>query len=112
MTDRLKIAAIGSWGSVAGFGPQGLDVFVVENAQDARSVWADDIAGAPYAIVLVTERVYAQISDLAEALQDGPTPAVTVIPDAGDSGGVGKEKIRNAMERALGISVPSGEEDR
>jgi len=42
---------------------------------------------------------------------DRAVPAVTVIPAADSAGGVGAAKLNRAIERALGISVASGEED-
>jgi vacuolar-type H+-ATPase subunit F/Vma7 len=55
--------------------------------------------------------MYEAIDDLVADSADKPVPAVTVIPAAGTSGGVGARKLNRAIERALGTSMSSGEEE-
>ncbi|MEA5076502.1 MAG: V-type ATP synthase subunit F [Coriobacteriia bacterium] len=110
MSERLLIAVVGDATSVAGFRPLGFDVRVVERPEAAREVWSELTAGE-HGAVFVTEPVYAAIADLVAEGVDRPVPAVTVIPAAGSAGGVGAAKLNKAIERALGISVASGEED-
>jgi len=105
-----KVAVVGDVTSVAGFRPLGFGVFGVERPADARDVWPRLIAGE-YAVVFVTEPVYAAIEDLVREVADEPLPAVTVIPGAGSAGGVGGAKLSRAIERALGTKMPIGEED-
>lgn len=111
MSERLLIAVVGDATSVAGFRPLGFDVRVVEHPEVARELWPALIAGQ-YGAVFVTEPVYRAIADLVGEAADRPIPAVTVIPAAGSSGGVGAAKLNRAIERALGTSMASGEEER
>ena len=111
MSERLLIAVVGDATSVAGFRPLGFDVRVVERPAAARELWPDLIAGL-HGAVFVTEPVYRAIADLVGEVADRPVPAVTVIPAAGSSGGVGAAKLNRAIERALGTSMASGEEER
>ena len=110
MSERLLIAVVGDATSVAGFRPLGFDVREVEHPEDARGFWDDLIAGR-HGAVFVTEPVYQAVSDLVAEVTDRPVPAVTVIPAAGSGGGVGAAKLDRAIERALGTSMASGEED-
>jgi len=110
VSDRLMIAVVGDATSVAGFRPLGFAVEVVERPEDAREKWAD-LTGGAYGAVFVTEPVYEAIEDLVAESADRPIPAVTVIPAAGISGGVGARKLNRAIERALGTSMSSGEEE-
>ena len=105
-----RVAVIGDSTSVAGFRPLGFAVFSVDDPKAAREYW-DELAGGDYAAVFVTEPVYEEIADLAETVMDSAVPAVSVIPGAGASSGVGEEKLRRAIERALGTSTLFGEED-
>ncbi len=105
-----RIAIVGDSTSVAGFRPLGFAVFPVERPEDARDLWADLVAGE-YGVVFVTEPVYAAVEDLAAEAIERPIPAVTIIPGAGSSGGVGGEKINRAIERALGTSMLIREEE-
>jgi vacuolar-type H+-ATPase subunit F/Vma7 len=104
------VAIVGDATSVAGFGPLGLAVYVVEEPAAARDLWPE-LTGGRYGVVFVTEQVYAAVSDLAAESADRPVPAVTVIPGAGSPGGVGREKLERAIVRALGTTVPFGSEE-
>jgi vacuolar-type H+-ATPase subunit F/Vma7 len=110
MSEKLLIAVVGDATSVAGFRPLGFDVRAVERPEEARDMWGELVAG-DHGVVFVTEPVYEAIVDLVAEAADRPVPAVTVIPAAGSAGGVGAAKLNRAIERALGISVASGEEE-
>ncbi|MDO8950257.1 MAG: V-type ATP synthase subunit F [Actinomycetota bacterium] len=105
-----RIAIVGDSTSVAGFRPLGFAVYPVERPEDARELWAG-LVGGEYGVVFVTEPVYAAVEDLAAEAIDRPIPAVTIIPGAGSSGGVGGAKISRAIERALGTSMLIREEE-
>ena len=105
-----RIAVVGETTSVAGFRPLGFAVFPLERPGEARELW-DELSGGEYAVVFVTEPVYEAVSDLADGVSDQAVPAVTVIPGAGASAGLGERKLRRAIERALGTSTLLGEED-
>lgn len=103
-----SVAIVGDAVSVAGFRPLGFATFSVERPEDARDVWPR-VSTGEFAVVFVTEPVYAVIEDLVAETADRPVPAVTVIPGAGSAGGVGGAKLARAIERALGTKVPFAE---
>ncbi|MDO8964982.1 MAG: V-type ATP synthase subunit F [Coriobacteriia bacterium] len=105
-----RVAIVGDPVSVAGFRPLGFTAFSVEDPVAARDLWPE-LSGGEYGVVFVTEAVWASIADLAAEIADSPVPAVTVIPGAGSPGGVGREKLELAIVRALGTSVPFGNEE-
>lgn len=104
-----RVAVVGDATSVAGFRPLGFAVFAREDAADVRELW-DELASGEYAVVFVTESVYEAIADLAATVADQAVPAITVIPGAGARKGLGEQKLRNAIERALGTSTLLGED--
>jgi vacuolar-type H+-ATPase subunit F/Vma7 len=108
--DALKVAVVGDSTSVAGFRPLGFVVHALDKPSKARDLWADFISGE-YAVVLVTEPVWAEIADLAAEIMDRAVPAITVIPGAGSRGGVGQAKLDGAIERALGTTSFIREEE-
>ena len=110
MTGLLKVAAVGDSASVAGFRILGFEGIEVGDPLEARDLWPR-LAGGDYAVVFVTEPVYEAVADLAAAAVDKALPAVTVMPVAGRRGDVGRRKIDRAIERALGTSFPTQEED-
>ena len=105
-----KVAVVGDSTSVAGFRPLGFAVFPVERPKDAELLWTE-LMGGDYAVVFLTEPVYEELADLAAAAMDRPIPAVTVIPGAGSSKGMGEKKLTRAIERALGTSTLIREEE-
>ena len=105
-----RVAIVGDAVSVAGFRPLGFEAIAVENPADARKHWAR-LAAGDYAVVFVTEPVYAQIADLLVETADLPLPAVTVVPGMGSAGGVGGAKLDRAIERALGTKMPVREDE-
>jgi V/A-type H+/Na+-transporting ATPase subunit F len=105
-----KVAVVGDRSSVAGFRPLGFDVFALGSPAEGRELWPR-LAGGEYGVVLVTEPVYEEIDDLVAETADQPLPAVTVIPGAGSTGGVGEKKLARAIEKALGTTVLIREED-
>jgi V/A-type H+-transporting ATPase subunit F len=105
-----KVAVIGRSKSVVGFRPLGFAVFELEDPNGVRDLWPT-LAGGEYGVVLMTESVYAAALDLIAEVVDQPIPAVTVIPGAGRSTGVGEAKLSRAIERALGAAMPVREEE-
>lgn len=105
-----RVAIVGDAVSVAGFRALGFAAFAIEDPVEARELWPG-LADGSFGVVFVTEPVYEAIADLAREAADRPFPAVTVVPGAGSTGGVGQAKIDRAIERALGTTVPFGEEE-
>ena len=107
------VAIVGDATSVAGFRPLGFAVFPIERPEEARTIWPNLAGGAhEYSVVFVTEPVYAALEDLIAETADQPLPAVTVLPGVGSRGGVGREKLTRAIERALGTKMLTEEEGR
>ncbi|GAB4277229.1 MAG: V-type ATP synthase subunit F [Coriobacteriia bacterium] len=106
---KAKVAVVGDPTTVAGFRPLGFAVFAVEQPAEARGLW-EELAGGEYAVVFVTEAVYAALEDLAVEIEGRPVPAVTIIPGTGPVEGLGEKKLTRAIERALGTSTLLGED--
>jgi V/A-type H+-transporting ATPase subunit F len=105
-----KVAIVGDSTSVAAFRSLGFAAFAVDEPHDARDLWPQ-LAGGEYGAVFLTEPIYEAMADLVRDSADEPIPAVTVIPGAGSAGGVGQAKLDRAIVRALGTTVPFGEEE-
>lgn len=104
-----KIAVIGDTTSVAGFRALGFEVLVADRPEDARGMLGGLVNGE-YAVVFVTEPVYAAIAEQVAEYSDRALPAITVVPAVDSAGGVGGAKLERAIERALGTKLP-GDED-
>ena len=101
-----KIGVLGGRETVMGFKALGLEVYPVENAEEARRTFRDVTSGENQLAILYVEE------NLAEGLQrdidrckDKPTPAVILIPGRDGSLGLGLSALNAAVERAVGTNI-------
>ena len=106
-----KIAMIGDPSTVAGFGAGGVHGFSPqeEAADSTLDLLGELIDAGEYAIIFITEALAEPVLDQISRLHTGAIPAVIVIPDHTGARGVGFEKIRGAVERAIGIDLLGSE---
>lgn len=101
-----KIAVLGEKDSVIAFSALGLDVFPVENGDEAqnrfRAITKDNNT---YSIIYVTETYYEALASDIDKYKDSVTPAVILIPGAGGSTGIGTSAIESAVDRAVGTNI-------
>ena len=101
-----KIGVLGGRETVMGFKALGLEVYPVENGEEARRVFREVTAPENNLAILYVEE------NLAEGLQrdidrckDKPTPAVILIPGRDGSLGLGQSALNAALERAVGTNI-------
>jgi len=103
--ERLKLAMIGGFTSVAGFKAVGVDTYPVATPQDGPEAW-EALPRERYGVVLITEPVYEV---LQEKIPDFPgiedLPVVLVVPAVSGSTGLGKAGIKKRVEKALGSVI-------
>ena len=99
-----KMAVVGDSTSVLGFAPIGVDTYRLDEPEEIADIWPAVMA-ADYAIILMTEPVFAAARMLLKEIETRPTPAVVAIPSTTGSTGVGRRYILDLMERAVGASV-------
>lgn len=103
--EKLKVAIIGGFTSVAGFKAVGVDTYAVASPQDGPAVW-DALPLEKYAVVMITEPVYevllARIPDFP-AIED--LPVVLPVPAVSGSTGMGRAGIKKRVEKALGSVI-------
>ena len=99
-----KIAVLGDRDSVLGFRALGLDVFFVEDAEEARRT-IHRLARESYAIIYVTEDLAAPLAADIDRYKSETAPAVILIPGKGGSLGLGARALQAAVERAVGADI-------
>lgn len=101
----MKFFAIGDQETVLGLRLVGVDGAVAVGRDDALAALTEAVAMDDVGVVLVTEKVAAEIRDEVEARLYGiGFPLVLEIPDS--SGPVpGRLKIEEVVRRAIGISI-------
>ena len=89
-----------------GFKALGLDVFPVENVEEARRIFRTvSREEEQYAIIYVEENLAAGLQHEIDRYKDVPTPAVILIPGRDGSMGLGLSALQAAVERAVGTNI-------
>lgn len=101
---EYKIAALGDRDSVLGFRALGLDVFPVEDVEEAKAALRR-LARENYAIVYLTEGYAKDLGAELEKYKDALTPAIILIPGKEGSLGIGMSQVKTAVERAVGADI-------
>lgn len=100
-----KIAVMGERDSIYGFAALGLDIFEVKSGSiDGRKV-LHRLAEGEYAIIYITELLYAELESEIEKYYDNLTPAIIPIPGVRGNNGLGKSNVNNFVEKAVGTSL-------
>lgn len=99
-----KIAVIGGRESILGFKAMGLEVFPCPSLAEARKT-LHRIAGEEYAVIFVTEGFCQAMPEDIDRYRDVGIPAVIPIPGAHGSFGVGMNKLKRRVERAVGADI-------
>lgn len=101
-----KIGVMGGRETVMGFKALGLDVFPVDDPEEARRTLRDVTYGeSRYAIIYVEENLAANLKHELDRFKDSPTPAIILIPGRDGSLGLGQDALRSAVERAVGTDI-------
>lgn len=99
-----KMGVIGDRDAVLLFKAVGLDVFFeTEGALANRRL--HQLAREGYAVVFVTEALYPACAETIEEYQGAAYPAIIPIPDNKGSRGVGALKLKQNVEKAVGVDI-------
>ena len=101
-----KIGVLGGRETVMGFKALGLEVYPVENPEEARRVFRDVTSGDnQLAILYVEENLAEGLRHDIDRFKDTPTPAIILIPGRDGSLGLGLSALQAAVERAVGTNI-------
>jgi V/A-type H+-transporting ATPase subunit F len=105
-----KVAVMGDKTSVLGFKALGVDTYPLERPEDGREMWSQ-ISEQDYGIIFVTEPVYRVMEDIFVEVSEEIAPAITIIPATTGATGLGMERIRKTIEKAVGADILSEKEE-
>ena len=101
-----KIGVLGGRETVMGFKALGLEVYPVENPEEAKRVFRDVTSGDDQlAILYVEENLAERLRHDIDRFKDTPTPAIILIPGRDGSLGLGLSALQAAVERAVGTNI-------
>ena len=103
-----NVAVIGDRDSVLCFRAIGVEVFPVRDAEEARPIF-EQLRRQEYAIVFITEPVAAEMEDQLAEVASEPFPSVILIPNNAGRLGLGMEKVRWVVRKAIGADITERE---
>lgn len=99
-----KIGAIGDRQSVQGFAALGIDVCAaVDEGEIRRHI--NSMAKEGYAVIFITEQAAALAEETIGKFATAPFPAIIPIPGNRGTTGIGMERIRKNVEKAVGTNI-------
>lgn len=99
-----KIGVVGDKDSVLAFKAIGIDVYPVVESEEAQKT-VDRMAMDKYAVIFVTEQVAQNIEETIERYNREILPAVILIPSNQGSLNIGMQRIRDNVEKAVGVNI-------
>lgn len=99
-----KIAVVGNRDVVLAFKLLGFEVFPANNGEEARKT-IHDLAQEKFGVILVTENIAQEIPDTIRYFDTQATPAVILIPTHKGTLGIGKAKVNENVEKAIGQNI-------
>ncbi|MBE6044469.1 MULTISPECIES: V-type ATP synthase subunit F [Clostridium] len=99
-----KIGVVGDKDSVLAFKAIGIDVYPVIEPDEARKT-IDRMAMEKYAVIFVTEQVAKEIDETIERYNKETLPAVILIPSNQGSLNIGMQRIKDNVEKAVGVNI-------
>ncbi len=99
-----KVAVLGDRDSIYGFAALGLDVFYADDPKEGLSVFRQLTSGA-YAVIYITEKLAASLTEEIEKHSFKPSPAIILIPGVSGNTGEGMASVKKSVEKAVGSDI-------
>ena len=108
MTDTMAI--LGEGDSVLAFKAGGVDAYYASDREQAKDILRK--LGKEYAVIFITEGLAEQMDDLLKKFNQAPYPVILPIPSGNGSEGYARVKMKERMERALGVDILFNREEK
>ncbi|WP_080146274.1 V-type ATP synthase subunit F [Marinilactibacillus piezotolerans] len=99
-----KIGVVGDRESVLAFRMLGFDVHFATEANETRRI-VDQLASEDYGVVYLTEQLAELVPDTIRRYDAKLTPAIILIPNHAGSRGIGKKRVQENVEKAVGQNI-------
>ncbi|NIQ37716.1 MAG: V-type ATP synthase subunit F [Proteobacteria bacterium] len=105
-----NIAVIGDRDSILCFRAIGVQTFPVSEPEEAAGI-VKRLIGEAVSVIFVTERIAEGIMDLIDETARETLPSIVLIPNNQGSLGLGMERIRHTVTRAVGADIFGKDEE-
>lgn len=99
-----KIAVVGDKESIFGFSAIGMDIYPAYEEEDVKKI-IPKLIEEDYAIIYLTENVSIKAKKYIEKLQTNKIPAIVTIPSNTGSLQYGEKRIKDMVQKAVGIEI-------
>ena len=99
-----KIGVIGDYDSICAFGSLGLEIFPVNNTDEAEDI-LKRLAEGNYGIIYISENYIEKLPKLFEKYAKRQSPAIIPIPSAQGTTGFGIGNVKKYVEQAVGSDI-------
>ena len=100
-----KIAIIGDRESIKGFAAIGFDIIECDELSKAASVLRATAETDLYSIIYMTEQTYVASEKEWRKYEEKQLPAIIPIPGISGNTGVGRQRLSDFVERAVGSDI-------
>ena len=104
-----KIAVMGDYDSIYGFGTLGLDTLPVERL-DYGVTLLKRLAEDNYAVIYMTEALASDLNKEIDRYREVMKPAIILIPGISGNTGAGIAGVKKSVEQAVGSDILFNEE--
>ncbi len=101
----VKVAVLGDTESVKGFAAVGLSIFSCDDPAQAVPTFRNLVANGQYGVIFITEELAVPLEREIKKLENAMLPAVIPIPGVKGNTGIGVQRLRDAVERAVGSDI-------
>ena len=98
-----KTAIVGDGDSIMVFKAAGVQTYAAEDEKKAREILRK--IAKSYQIIFLTEDLARKLEEFLKRFDEEAYPVVLSVPSSKGSEGYGKEILKKAMERALGVDI-------
>ena len=105
-----KTAIIGDYDSVLSFKAGGVDVYGATTALEAKETLKK--IAKDYAVIFITEDYALELDDYLKRFLEQAFPIVLPVPSKNGTNGYSRQKMKQQMERALGVDILFRDENK
>lgn len=96
------MAILGEGDSVLAFKAGGVDAYYASDREEAKDLLRK--LAKEYGVIFITESLAASMDDLLKKFNAQPYPVIVPLP-SDDGNGYAQSKLRERMEKALGVDI-------